>query len=72
MIVLVKMKDNKVKKTFIRNHIFQECDDLGKKIGQLKTEDIKTVFWPSKTGMESVPVKTWLEQAEEENFWNLN
>jgi hypothetical protein len=72
MIVLVKMKDGKIKKTFIRNHIFQECDDIGKKIGQLKTEEIKAIYWPNKTGIEEVPTKKWLETAETENFWGLN
>jgi hypothetical protein len=72
MTVMVRMKNGKVKKTFIRNHIFQECDDIGKKIDQLKTEDIKAVFWPDKTGMIEVPVKSWLKTAEEEDFYNLS
>jgi hypothetical protein len=72
MIVMIKMRNGDIKKAFIRNHIFQAADDIGKKIGQLKTEDIKSVFWPNKNGIAEVPTKEWLTQAEAESFWNLN
>jgi hypothetical protein len=73
MIVLVKTKSGNIKKAFIRNHIFQEVDDLGKKIGQLKTEDIKSVFWPQKGGtMGEIETKAWIATAEENDFYGLN
>jgi hypothetical protein len=65
------MKTGENKKAMIRNQVFHEINDINKKIGTLNTSQIASIWWPSKKGMAEVPVKTWLEEAENANFWNL-
>jgi hypothetical protein len=72
MIVLLKMKNDEVKKAFIRNHIFQVAADDNRKVGQLATNTIKAVFWPDKKGLKELSVDDFLKEAEENDFWNLN
>jgi hypothetical protein len=71
MIVLIKDTDGNTHKTLIRNHIFQEADETNKKGAALKSNQIRSVYWPTKKGMTEVPIAQWLEMADTQNFWNL-
>jgi len=76
MIVIVKMKTGETRKAFIRNQIFHEVDKTNKKVDSLTTSKINSVCWPEKLHdgffkIEDVPIKKWLEMAEENEYWGL-
>ena len=71
MIVLLRMHNDETKKAIVRNRIFHEVNTLNRKLEALTTSKIKAVFWPDKKGMTEVPVKTWLESAESNEYWGL-
>ena len=73
MIVVIKMKDDEIKKAFIRNSIFHEVDTTNKRLSPLTTSKVDSVFWIDKNRtMIQWPVKEWIAHCEENNYWGIS
>jgi len=69
LVLLIKMANNSYKKAGIRSQVFYELDNFNKKIDQLQTKSIKSVYWFAENEMKEMPVKDFVTLAEENNYW---
>lgn len=72
MIVMVELKTGEPKKTMVRNKVFHEVTGLNRKMEKIPGNTIAAVYWPQKGKMEKFDVKTWVEMAEANNYWNIS
>lgn len=69
MIVIIKMKNNIIKKAFIKNNIFSSVDVNNKKIESINSNDILSVFWwvSGENALKEIQRKEWLTILETPN-----
>jgi len=71
MIVLIGLKNAETRKAMVRNKVFHEVSNQNKRLDKIPAASISMVYWPDKVGMQKVPVKDWIELAEENNYFNI-
>jgi len=71
MILLVKTKTDDIKKALIRNQVFHEVDIYNKKVGNLPSAQIKSVYWPKDGEITEYKLADFIKMAEDANFWGL-
>ena len=71
MIVMIEMINGENKKTLVRNGIFHEINQINKKTESITSSKIANVYWPTKTGMQKVPVKKWVDYMDQNNYFGL-
>lgn len=64
MILLVRLNDKSIKKVYLKERIFHEVNAENKKMEQIKSSTVKTIFWIRSGEMNELPKEEVFEEID--------
>lgn len=64
MILLVRLNDKSIKKVYLKERIFHEVNADNKKMEQIKSSTVRTIFWIKDGKMNALPKEEVFEEID--------